>query len=100
MAPPKDITDLLLRMATKAKLLPKEQAIAVAGCMEYALRGAQIDEWYDIVDGILTHHNQPTQPVLSIEHMTGNINSIEQTPTDYANFNQSSSRQHPTIWNE
>jgi hypothetical protein len=99
MNPPKDITDFLQRIAAQAKLLPKEQAIAVAGCLEHALRGAQEDEWYAIVDSILTHHNQPTQPLLSIEHMNGNINSIEQTPHDYADFDQSSTRQHTPIWN-
>ncbi len=98
MKPPKDITDFLQRVAAQAKLLPKEQAIAVAGCLEHALRGAQEDEWYAIVDSIMAHHNQPVQPLLSIENMTGNINSIEQPTHDYAHFNQSSTRQYPGIW--
>ncbi len=99
MQPPKDITELLQRIASQAKLLPKEQAMVVVGCVEHALRGSQEDEWYNIVDSIMAHHSQPTQPLLSIENMTGTIQSIEQTTHDYAHPNQPSTRQRPSLWN-
>lgn len=91
MQAPKDIPELLHRMAEQAKHLPKEQALAVAHCIEHAIRGTQEDEWYHIADSILDYHNQPQQPLLQIETMTGNINAIEQAPS-HANLNQPSQR--------
>ena len=49
MRGPQNITELLERIAAQAQRLPTEQAQAVAACLEHALRGAQEDEWYDII---------------------------------------------------
>ena len=97
MQAPKDIPELLRRLANQAKLLPKEQALAVAHCIEYAIRGTQEDEWYYIADSILDYHNQPQQPLLKIESMTGNINAIEPEPT-HANPDQSSQRRFQSLY--
>jgi len=96
MQAPKDIPELLRRIADQAKRLPKEQALAVAHCVEYAIRGAQEDEWYNITDSILEYHSQPQQPLLKIDSMTGNINAIEQSP-NHANPNQSSQREYQSL---
>ena len=97
MQAPKDIPELLRRIAEQAKRLPKEQALAVEHCLEYAIRGAQEDEWYQIIDSILAYHSQPQQPLLQIENMTGNINAIEQDPS-HANSDQSSQRRFQSLY--
>lgn len=91
MQPPRDIPDLLRRIADQAKRLPKEQALAVAHCIEYAIRGTQEDAWYQIADSITEYHNQPHTPLLQIENMTGNVNAIEQGAS-HADTNQPSQR--------
>ena len=91
--PPKDIPELLRRIAAQAKLLPKEQAIAVVGCLNHATRGTQEDEWYQIIDGIMAYHNQPQTPLVSIDTMNGNINSIEQNLPSHDHPNQQPQRQ-------
>ena len=91
MRGPKDITELLQRAAEQAKKLPKEQAQAVAACLEHALRGAQDDAWYDIIDGIYDHTNQPQQPLLQIGEMNGDINALD--PHNDDNPNQQSQRE-------
>lgn len=77
MKGPEDIFELVERIANQAKRLPKEQAQAVASCLEHALRGSQDDDLYRLVDSIYEHTNLPIQPLLQIGEMNGNINAIE-----------------------
>ena len=92
MRGPKDIEELLQRIADQAKKLPKEQAQTVAACVEHALRGAQDDAWYEIIDSIYDHTNQPQKPLVQIGTMNGDINALEKKEDNHDNSNQQSLR--------
>ena len=78
MKGPENILELVERIANQAKRLPKEQAQAVASCLEHALRGSQDDDLYRLIDSIYDHTSLPPQPLLQIGEMNGDIHAIEQ----------------------
>ncbi len=79
---PENIFELVERMTNRAKRLPKEQAQAVASCLEHALRGSQDDDLYKMIDSIYEHTSQAPQPLVQIGEMKGNINAIEPKNND------------------
>lgn len=85
MQGPQTIEELVERLVAQAKRLPTEQAQAVASCLEHALRGSQDDVLYDLVDSIFEHTNQPQKPLLQIDTMNGNINTLENKDHDHPN---------------
>ena len=85
------IEEFVERITTQAKRLPKEQAHAVASCLEYALRGSQDDRLYAMLDNLYDHINQPQNPLLHIDTMHGNINALD--PHNDDNPNQQSQRE-------
>ena len=92
---PQTIQELVERLAAQAKRLPKEQAQAVASCLEHALRGSQDDKLYDLVDTIYDHTAQPSQPILQIDTMNGDINALE--PNNHDHSNQQSQRKFQSL---
>lgn len=92
MKGPQTISELVERLATQAKRMPKEQAQAVASCLEHALRGSQDDKLYAFVDSIYDHISLPQQPLLQIDTMNGDINALENKKDNHDNPNQQSQR--------
>ena len=85
MKGPETIEELVERLAERAKHLPQEQAQVVASCLERALRGAQDEHLYEIVDSIFDHFNQPKTPVLQVGTVNGDLNAFENKNHDHPN---------------